>query len=86
VKQAFDLAVGALYLTLADGDVARTVEIDSDTNVDLDADGQLLGIEVLEPGQTWPLMTILLRYGIVGQDAEELLRGYPFPSPTTISP
>lgn len=81
VKQSFDLAAGALYLRLADGKVARTVEIDSSTNVDLDAAGAVLGIEVLDPGQPWPLLAILLRYGIVGQDAEALLTGYPFPPP-----
>jgi hypothetical protein len=58
--------------------VARTVEIDDATMVDLDAAGRLLGIEVLSPGSAWPLAEILRRYEVSGQDAALLLAGYPF--------
>jgi len=43
-----DIAAGAVYLTLRDGEVAETVEVtDADAYVDLDADGYVLGIEFL---------------------------------------
>jgi uncharacterized protein YuzE len=43
-----DVAAGAVYMKLRDGEVAETVEVsDADAYVDLDADGYVLGIEFL---------------------------------------
>lgn len=89
MKQEFDLQAGALYLTLAEGDVERTASVDDVPGgdgraaVDLGPGGKVLGIEVLGPGKPWPLFCILLRYyeDISSEDAEALLVGYPFPPP-----
>jgi uncharacterized protein YuzE len=81
VTQEYDLDADALYLKLAEGTFSRTVAIDDGCNVDLDAGGKLLGIEVLEPGSVWPLAAILRRFKISDEDAAELMAGYPFPPP-----
>jgi len=77
VKQAYDAHANALYITLAEGEVARTPQIDDGTMVDLDADGGLLGIEVLAPGSPWPLAEILRRYEVADEDAAMLMACYP---------
>lgn len=59
---AYDLNARALYITLAGGTVARTCEADDNTLADLDADGGVLGVEVvayeypsaLEDVMGWP--------------------------------
>lgn len=42
-----DTEVGAYYLRLLDGPVARTVHVSDDVAVDLDADRQVHGLELL---------------------------------------
>jgi uncharacterized protein YuzE len=43
-----DTTAGAVYMKLRDGEVADTVEVaDADAYVDLDAEGNVLGIEFL---------------------------------------
>jgi uncharacterized protein YuzE len=43
-----DVAAGAVYMKLRDGEVAETIEVsDADAYVDLDAEGYVLGIEFL---------------------------------------
>lgn len=82
VSQQWDLRHGLLYLHLAHGTVARTVEADAATNVDLDGAGAVLGIEVLAPGTPWPLERILREYPQISDgDARELAAGYPFAAP-----
>lgn len=80
VKLTHDATAGAMYIELVPRprDVARTVEIDDGTNVDLDADGRLLGIEVLNPRRNWPLYAILKRWDVSDDDAAMLMMGYPF--------
>lgn len=78
MRQAYDASADALYLTLADGDVARTVEIAEGTNVDLNAAGALLGIEVLNPNRPWPLAAILRTHKISDEDAAMLMTCCPF--------
>jgi uncharacterized protein YuzE len=83
MKQEHD-AAGTSYITLrpmSDGCVARTVEIDDDTNVDLDADGKLLGIEVLNTDRLWPLAEIVKRWDIDASDAAMLMAAYPCSPP-----
>ena len=78
MKISYDAQVSALYVTLADGRVARTVALDDGTNADEDAGGKLLGIEVLNPGRAWPLAQILRDYEVSGDNAHMLMSGYPF--------
>lgn len=51
----YDPQAGATYVYLDDptspGGVARTVEVDATVNLDLDADGRVIGIEILG---AWP--------------------------------
>lgn len=77
MHQAYDADADALYIRLAGGTVARTAVIDDGCNVDLDADGKLLGIEVLNPGRPWPLGAILKGCEISGEDAVMLMACYP---------
>jgi uncharacterized protein YuzE len=77
MHQAYDIDADALYITLAEGTVARTAVIDDGCNVDLDADGKLLGIEVLNPGRAWPLLAILKGCEISDDDATMLITCYP---------
>jgi uncharacterized protein YuzE len=81
MHQAFDADADALYITLAEKPwrVHRTVAIDDSTNVDLDADGTVLGIEVLSPSRPWPLAEILQQYEIARDDAAMLVMVYRFP-------
>lgn len=49
LRIAFDDEARALYVTLTDGTVASTMETTPDkVFVDLDSDGEIVGIEVLE--------------------------------------
>jgi uncharacterized protein YuzE len=71
----YDLNVGALYIRLTDQAVARTREIDDNTAVDLDADGGVVGIEVISIGHPWALDDVLRDYTIPA-DAAAQLRAY----------
>ena len=77
MHQSYDATADALYVTLRDGKVASTRELDDSTMLDLDAAGNLLGIEVLNPGRSWPLTAILRQYEIDPDDAEMLAACYP---------
>lgn len=75
----YDTEADALDITLEDGIVARTEEIDSGTLVDVDVQGRLLTIEVIGPARRWPLEAILDRFHVDEGDAELLrsIRGAP---------
>ncbi len=79
IRERHDLDADALYIEIADGKVARTLEVGSDpcTMVDLDADGKLIGIEVISPGRAWPLFKILTSYDVSDEDASMLMAAYP---------
>lgn len=81
MRSSYDLSADAAYFEFAgrDGGVARTVDIDGSTMVDLDADGNLLGIEVLSPGRAWPLARILREYELSDEDATALMQAYGLP-------
>lgn len=83
MRVTYDHDARAIYFTLrelAEGEhAARTVQVggDESTMADLDADGRLIGIEVLSPGRHWPLHRILREYEIGDEDAMMLMAGYP---------
>jgi uncharacterized protein YuzE len=81
----FDLSVGALYVRLGDQRVARTREIDDNTNVDLDAAGRVVGIEVVSVHHPWPLDQILGKYAVAAADAAQL-RAYFSPATMRAAP
>ncbi len=74
MKLTYDMEADALVARLAEGAVARTVEVDSGTLVDVDAAGHVLTIEVLHPARRWPLDEVLDRFPIAPADAA-MLRG-----------
>jgi len=47
---SFDPVAKAMYVTLGKGRVKRTIEFAPETFIDLDEKGDLLGIELLNPG------------------------------------
>lgn len=68
----YDLNVGALYIRLSDQPVASTREVDGNTNVDLDAAGSLVGIEVISISHPWPVNAILRDYRLPGSEMRQV--------------
>jgi uncharacterized protein YuzE len=63
MKVEYDQQADALYIELISTiEVARTVEIDPGTLVDLDADNKLIGVEIIRPARPWPVTEILSRF------------------------
>jgi len=58
VKIEYDKEVDALYVRLQEKYVARTVEIEEGLNLDLDENGKLIGLEVLDATQRYSLADI----------------------------
>ncbi len=54
-----DTSTGALYARLRQGTVARTVAVSDSVNVDVDSQGRVLGIELLD-GTDWPGVLVTL--------------------------
>lgn len=77
ISQTYDVDADALYIELDNRAVARTVQIDSGTLVDLDDAGHVLGIEVIHPQRRWPLSAIIERFGITAESARELNTYFP---------
>jgi len=83
----YDKTADALEILLADGIVARTVELDPGTLVDVDEHGDPLSIEIIHPMRRWPLEEILDRFEVEEHDAEILSAlwnersRYPFAEP-----
>jgi len=50
--------VDALYIRLQQKYVARTVEIEEELNLDLDENGKLIGLEILDATDRYPLADI----------------------------
>jgi uncharacterized protein YuzE len=73
IHQSYDLDADALYITLADRDVARTAEMDQGTLVDLDTMGAVVGIEVIRPQRAWPVRELISKFGIDRSTASYLL-------------
>jgi uncharacterized protein YuzE len=68
----YDLNVGALYIRLSDGEITRTREAGDNAAVDLDAAGDVVGIEVISIAHPWPLADILRDYRIPAQEEAEI--------------
>ena len=49
----YDREVDALYIRIQEVEVARTVEVEEGTNLDFDADGKLIGVEILNALQRY---------------------------------
>jgi uncharacterized protein YuzE len=86
IKQSYDLDADALYIELADRKVARTVEIDSGTLVNLDFADRVVGIEVIRTRRAWPLEEILMRFRVPEGQARELRAYFPQPPAALMPP
>jgi uncharacterized protein YuzE len=58
MKIEYDREVDALYVRLQEKYVARTVEIEEGLNLDLDDSGKLIGLEILDATERYPLADI----------------------------
>lgn len=58
MKIEYDREVDALYVRLQEKYVARTVEIEEGLNLDLDGSGKLIGLEILDATERYPLADI----------------------------
>jgi uncharacterized protein YuzE len=69
MRLEYDLNVGALYIALDDHlEVAATQEAGGNANVDVSADGQVVGIEVVSAKHPWPVAEVLATYKLSGDD------------------
>lgn len=84
MRLEYDLNVGALYIALADSPVASTREAGENANVDLDASGDIVGIEVISAAHSWPLAQILDDYAIDEADAAQLLAYFILAAPAAV--
>ena len=58
MKIEYDREVDALYIRLQDKYVARTIEIEEGLNIDVDENGRLIGLEVLDATERYALTDI----------------------------
>jgi len=58
MKIEYDKEVDALYIRLQEKHVKRTVEIEDGINIDLDKNGKLVGIEILDATDRYSLSDI----------------------------
>ena len=58
MKIEYDKEVDALYIRLQEKYVARTLEIEEGLNLDLDEEGKLIGLEVLDATEKYTLSDI----------------------------
>lgn len=84
----YDLSVRALYIRLSYKHIARTREIDDNTNVDLAVDGTVVGIEVMDIDLPWSVAEILRDFDLPPGEIEQVASYFPFVAPTisTASP
>jgi uncharacterized protein YuzE len=68
----YDREADALMISVREGHVSCTEKVDNGTLLDIDKDGLLLGIEVLQPARNWPLDEILVSHQLSEQDSQTL--------------
>lgn len=71
MRLEYDLNVGALYISLSSHEVARTRIVDDNTCVDFDADGMVVGIEIVSTDSPWPVEIILSEYRLPPGEIEQ---------------
>lgn len=59
-----DNAANAMYVTVGADEIVRTVEISKAVSVDLNADGFIVGIEVLGLNSLWSANEVLSRFKV----------------------
>jgi len=58
MKIEYDREVDALYIRLQERHVARTLEVEEGVNLDFDENGRLIGLEILDATERYPLADI----------------------------
>jgi len=58
MKIEYDREVDALYIRIQEKYVARTIEIEEGLNIDVDENGKLIGLEVLDATDRYSLTDI----------------------------
>ena len=61
MKTEFDKEANAVYIYLSDispGEVAETISLNDSVKIDLDIEGKVLGIEILDASEHLPTATI----------------------------
>ena len=58
MKIEYDREVDALYVRIQEKYVARTLEVDEGINIDFDAEGRLIGLEILDATERYALTDI----------------------------
>jgi uncharacterized protein YuzE len=81
----YDLDAGALYIRLCNGKVARTRQLDENTLVDVDAAGNVLGVEVVTVRYPWALAEVLQMDGITASAKAQMLSYFAPPMPPVMS-
>lgn len=76
----YDPQADALYIYLReDAPVSKTFQFDGQRNVDVDAQGDAVGIEVLSPGSSFPIEDLITRFNLSGfKDFLESVSTTPF--------
>lgn len=87
MRTEHDMTANALYIALRDESVASTTELEPGTLIDVDAQGQPIGVEVINPARGGWLDIVLQRFGsqinaddrqlmleLFGQSARDLTR------------
>ena len=61
IKITFDKEADAAYIyfkEIAKGEVAKTISLNDSINIDLDADEQILGMEILNASENMPVSAL----------------------------
>lgn len=58
MKVEYDREADALYISLQDKEVSKTIELADGVNVDMDEQGKLIGLEVLDATERYSLADI----------------------------
>ena len=77
MRYDYDRDADALYVTFSSEPVAATHRVEDLTMVDVDAQGRMVGIEVIAPGRAWAVDEVMARYlPVMDDDARSLLSLY----------
>ncbi len=74
VQITFDTSVGAFYVRVEKGTVARTIELQDGVFADLDRSCRLLGVEFLRPAEVRDLDRIAESYKVQGRRARDAVK------------
>jgi uncharacterized protein YuzE len=72
MRWTYDANVGALYVFLRDGEVARQVETADGLIVDATADGAVVGVEILSADSTWDLDALSHQFELTADETSFL--------------